>query len=88
MTGPTHSQSLIDHDLDLDLDCLEIQARRAAMDGEIGIKRVRSGQPFPATEPCDWLAFDIETANESRGSICSIGVALVRSGTVVAAESQ
>ncbi len=60
----------------------------AVVDGEIGIKRVRSGQPFPSTVPCDWLAFDIETANESRGSICSIGVALVTDGTVVAAGSQ
>lgn len=33
--------------------------------------------------PVDFVALDFETANSSRGSICSIGVAIVRSGVVV-----
>lgn len=39
---------------------------------------------LPPEQSFDWVAFDVETANASRGSICSVGVALVRGGAVVA----
>ncbi len=39
-------------------------------------------------EPHDWLAIDVETANRHRRSICSVGIALVRDGKVVASASQ
>lgn len=55
---------------------------------DIGIHRSRQVGGFPEPQPFDWLAFDIETANESRGSICAVGVALVRDGQVVDAGSQ
>jgi DNA polymerase-3 subunit epsilon len=41
-----------------------------------------TGLPQPA--PCDFIAIDFETANETRGSACSIGVTQVRDGQVVA----
>jgi DNA polymerase-3 subunit epsilon len=41
-----------------------------------------SGLPNP--QPCDFVAIDFETANETRGSACSVGIAQVRDGQVVA----
>jgi DNA polymerase-3 subunit epsilon len=41
-----------------------------------------TGLPQPA--PCDFIAIDFETANETRGSACSVGVTQVRDGRVVA----
>ncbi|MGY1761633.1 exonuclease domain-containing protein [Geodermatophilus sp. SYSU D00779] len=35
----------------------------------------------------DFVAFDVETANAARGSVCAIGAAVVRGGTVVATHS-
>lgn len=35
----------------------------------------------------DFVAFDIETANQDRGSICAIGWAVVRDGAIAAADS-
>lgn len=39
---------------------------------------------LPSPAPCDFLAVDFETANETRGSACAVGVVLVRGGQVVA----
>src|ERR1700738_1186684 len=39
-----------------------------------------SGLPQPAQ--CDFVAIDFETANETRGSACSVGVTQVRDGHV------
>ena len=41
-----------------------------------------TGLPRPAR--CDFIAIDFETANETRGSACSVGVTQVRDGRVVA----
>jgi hypothetical protein len=38
---------------------------------------------LPSPSPCDFLAIDFETANETRGSACAVGVALVRDGQVL-----
>lgn len=43
-----------------------------------------TGTDLPPPERCDFLAIDFETANETRGSACAVGVALVRDGEVVA----
>lgn len=55
----------------------------------IGLSKVRSGcRPLPSPQAVDFVAIDIETAASNRASICSIGVALVRDGLVVASGSQ
>lgn len=38
---------------------------------------------LPERQPCDFIAIDFETANETRGSACAVGVALVRDGRLV-----
>jgi len=58
------------------------------MSVDIGFLRSRSTTGFPALQPFDWLAFDVETASDERSSICSIGVALVRDNAVIASGSQ
>ena len=47
----------------------------------------RSALGFPAPVLADFVAIDFETANQTRSSACSVGVALVRSGEVVASGS-
>jgi hypothetical protein len=44
-----------------------------------------SGLPSP--QACDFIAIDFETANETRGSACAVGVAVVAGGQVVAGAS-
>jgi DNA polymerase III subunit epsilon len=43
--------------------------------------------PLTGTGGLDFVAFDVETANASRGSVCAIGAAVVRGGVVVATHS-
>ena len=45
------------------------------------------GLNFPLTGGIDFTAFDFETANTSRTSVCQLGVAVVRAGEIVHAES-
>lgn len=42
---------------------------------------------LPNPSAADFVAIDFETANETRGSACAVGVALVREGQVVASGS-
>jgi DNA polymerase-3 subunit epsilon len=52
--------------------------------GPFGLHRKRAPQrALPPPSQVDFIAFDVETANTTRGSICAIGVALVRDGQVV-----
>ena len=48
--------------------------------------RRRPAKPtgLPPPTQCDFIAIDFETANETRGSACSVGVSQVRGGQVVA----
>ncbi len=50
------------------------------------VESARIGVPTP--QVADYIAIDTETANETRGSLCSIGVAVVRGGAVVAMSEQ
>lgn len=63
-----------------------IELMSAPMAGlDIGLERRRSttgGLPRSA-EGADFVAIDFETANSSRASACSVGVAVVRAGVVV-----
>jgi DNA polymerase-3 subunit epsilon len=43
--------------------------------------------PLSAPGGLDFVAIDVETANSRRGSICAIGVAVVRGGAVVSSHS-
>jgi DNA polymerase-3 subunit epsilon len=36
--------------------------------------------PLPTPTSCDWVAIDFETANETRGSACAVGVAFFKDG--------
>jgi DNA polymerase-3 subunit epsilon len=44
-------------------------------------------EPSAASAGLDFVAFDVETANSRRGSICAIGAAVVRGGAVVSTHS-
>jgi DNA polymerase-3 subunit epsilon len=55
---------------------------------DIGLDRQWTSPSFPALQPFDWLALDVETATHQRGSVCAVGVAIVRGGEVVASGSQ
>jgi DNA polymerase-3 subunit epsilon len=46
------------------------------------LKREPTG--LPAREPCDFIAIDFETANETRASACAVGVAMFRGGDLIA----
>jgi DNA polymerase-3 subunit epsilon len=46
--------------------------------------RIKPATGLPEPQPSDFLALDFETANETRGSACAVGVVLVRDGEVIA----
>src|SRR4051812_5486237 len=40
---------------------------------------------LPGARTCDWIAIDFETANETRGSACAVGVVQFKDGQPVGA---
>ena len=52
---------------------------------DIGLDRTRiAAAPIPKrSDDVDFVAIDFETANRHRESVCSVGVAIVRGGTIV-----
>lgn len=69
--------------LRLPVDRVSVRLRRVAL-RDVFRRRAPASTDLPTPQACDFLAIDFETANETRGSACAVGVALIRSGQVVA----